>query len=39
MKIKAAIALASYVKNPTVDEIIPSPFDKNIADVIAGVIK
>ncbi len=39
MKINAAVALANYVKNPTVDEIIPSPLDKNVADVIASVIK
>lgn len=39
MKLSAAIALADYVKNPTVDEIIPSPLDKNLADVIAKVIK
>ena len=32
-KLKAAQALADYVKNPTVDEIIPSPFDKNIANI------
>ncbi len=38
-KLAAAIALAAYVKNPTVDEIIPSPLDKEVADVIAGVIK
>lgn len=38
-KILAAEALASYVKNPTVDEIIPSPLDKWVADVIASVIK
>lgn len=38
-KLAAAIALAKYVKNPTVDEIIPSPLDKGVADVIAGVIK
>jgi len=38
-KIQAAEALANYVKNPTFDEIIPSPLDKNVADVIAGVIK
>jgi len=38
-KLKAAQALADYVKNPTVDEIIPSPFDKNIANIIASVIK
>jgi len=39
MKINAAVALADYVKNPTVDEIIPSPLDKNVANVIASVIK
>jgi hypothetical protein len=39
MKINSAIALANYVKNPTVDEIIPNPLDKNIADIIASVIK
>ncbi len=38
-KLKAAQALADYVKNPTYDEIIPSPLDKNIAVVIAWVIK
>ncbi|MCP4522916.1 MAG: NADP-dependent malic enzyme [Candidatus Gracilibacteria bacterium] len=38
MKIKAAEALASYIKNPSVDEIIPSPLDKGVAKVIAGVI-
>ena len=38
-KLKAAKALANYVKNPTVDEIIPSPLDKWVADVIAGVIR
>jgi len=27
-KIEAAIALADYIKHPTVDEIIPSPLDK-----------
>jgi hypothetical protein len=31
--------LASYIKNPTPDEIIPSPLDKNIANVIANVIR
>lgn len=39
MKINAAVALAEYVQNPTVDEIIPSPLDKNVAEVIAKVIK
>lgn len=38
-KIAAAKALASYIKNPTVDEIIPSPLDKEVANVIASVIK
>ncbi len=38
-KLAAAQALANYVKNPTVDEIIPSPLDKWVADVIASVIK
>jgi malic enzyme len=39
MKINAAIALADYVENPTVDEIIPSPLDKNVADIIAGSVR
>lgn len=39
MKIKAAIALASYVKNPTPEEIIPSPLDKWVAWVIKDSIK
>ncbi len=38
-KIAAAEALANYVENPTEDMIIPSPLDKNVADVIASVIK
>lgn len=39
MKIKAAIALAKMVKNPTPEKIIPSPFDKWVSDVVASVIK
>lgn len=39
MKINAAISLANYVKNPTENEIIPSPLDKEVADVIASVVK
>jgi malate dehydrogenase (oxaloacetate-decarboxylating) len=39
MKIEAAIALANYVKHPTVDQIIPSPLDKWVADIIAKAIK
>ena len=35
MKIGAALALASCIKNPTVDKILPSPLDKNVVDVIA----
>lgn len=35
MKIAAAEALASYVKNPTRDQIIPGPFDPGIADIVA----
>ena len=39
MKINAAIALASCVSNPTPEEIIPSPFDRSVADVIANSIR
>jgi malic enzyme len=39
MKINAAISLAEYVENPTVDQIIPSPLDKKVSNVIASVIK
>jgi len=38
-KLQAAFALANYVKNPTANEIIPSPLDKNVANIIANVIK
>jgi len=38
-KLQAAQALADYVKNPTEEQIIPSPLDKNVANVIAWVIK
>jgi malate dehydrogenase (oxaloacetate-decarboxylating) len=38
-KLQAAQVLADYVKNPSEDEIIPSPLDKNVANVIAWVIK
>lgn len=38
-KLQAAFALANYVTNPTANEIIPSPLDKNIANIIASVIK
>jgi len=38
-KLKAAQALADYVENPTEDMIIPSPLDKNVANIVASVIK
>lgn len=39
MQIKAAVALANYVKNPNPDRIIPSVFDEWIADIVADVIR
>lgn len=39
MKIKAAEWLANFVKNPTPEKIIPSPFEEWIAEAIAKVIK
>lgn len=39
MKIKAAEWLANFVKNPTPEKIIPSPFEEAIADAVASVIK
>lgn len=38
-KLQAAFALTNYVTNPTANEIIPSPLDKNVANIIASVIK
>lgn len=38
MFLAAAKALAAYVKNPTVDMILPSPFDKGVVAVVAGAI-
>lgn len=35
MKIGAALALAECVKNPTIDNILPSPLDKKVAKHIA----
>ncbi len=37
-KLAAAEALASLVKNPTTEEIIPSPFDEKVVDSIASSI-
>lgn len=39
MFVRAAYAIASCVKNPTVDMIIPDPFDPHIATVVADAIK
>ena len=39
MKIGAAFALASTVKNPSVDNILPSPLDKTVPKVIAKEVK
>jgi malate dehydrogenase (oxaloacetate-decarboxylating) len=39
IKIAAAEAIASYVKNPTVDQIMPSPLDKGVAKAVAQAIK
>ncbi len=39
MFIKAAEALASCVKNPTTEKIIPNPFEKGLAQKIARIIK
>ena len=35
MKIRAAIALAWYVTEPTEDEILPNPLDKWVAEIVA----
>ena len=39
MKIAAAVALASVVKKPTKEVIIPDPFDKKIVPAVANAIK
>ena len=39
MKLKAAEKLAEYVEAPNEENIIPSALDKNVANVIANVIK
>jgi malate dehydrogenase (oxaloacetate-decarboxylating) len=35
---RAALALAGHVKNPTVDMILPTMFDKDLVEVIAGSV-
>ena len=39
MKIAATNALASCVENPTAEEIMPSPFDKNIVKKVSAAVK
>ncbi len=39
MKINAAVWLASYIKNPTPERIIPNAFDEWVADLVASFIK
>lgn len=39
MKLAAAKALAEYVVDPTVENIIPNPLDKNVAKVVAEAVK
>lgn len=39
MKIMAAFALAKSVKNPTVNNILPSPLDKSVVPAIALAVK
>jgi len=38
MKIRAAIALASVVENPTAEKIIPDPFDKGVVEAVSAAI-
>lgn len=38
-KIAAAEALATLVKEPTADKIIPGPFDAGVVEAVAGAIK
>ena len=39
MKIRAATAIADYIKNPSTDEILPNPLDKWIVEVVAEAMK
>ena len=38
MKVAVAKALAGLVKEPRVDRIVPDPFDKMVADTVAGAV-
>jgi malic enzyme len=39
MQIRAAEAIASLVKNPNSDKIIPCVFDKGVSEVVAEAMK
>lgn len=39
MKINAAVALANAVTNPTPDKIIPSPFEKEVVEIVANSVR
>jgi malate dehydrogenase (oxaloacetate-decarboxylating) len=39
MKLRAANKLAELVKKPTINKIIPNPFEKNIAQSVANAVK
>ncbi len=39
MFVNAAVALASHVKNPSVDAILPTMFDKEVVGIIAASVK
>ena len=39
MKVAAARAIADMVPAPTVDKIVPSPFEPGLADVVAGAVQ
>jgi len=39
MKLAAAIAIANTIKNPTPENIIPSPLDKSIVEAVSEAVK
>ncbi len=39
MLLAAALALANFIKKPTAEYIIPSPFDHNIANIVAVAVQ
>lgn len=38
MFVRAAEALASHIKNPTKDALLPSQFDKSVVDTVVGTL-